>query len=106
VPVTEFQALHILQLRIVGHDRQGIGLTPYEALRASTTHPFEYLGELDASGTVQVGKRADLVLLQDNPLTDIANSRKIEGVMLGGRWLSKDQIQSGLASLELASPIR
>ena len=76
-----------------------IGLTPYEALRTSTTHPFEYLGELDVAGTVQVGKRADLVLLRANPLIDISNTQKIDGVMIQGRWLSGKRIEEGLASL-------
>jgi imidazolonepropionase-like amidohydrolase len=73
-----------------------IGLTPYEALRASTTHPFNYLGELDEAGTVTVGKRADLLLLEVNPLEEITNSRKIAGVMIQGHWLSKREIQEGL----------
>lgn len=81
-----------------------IGLTPYEALKTSTTHPFDYLGELDEAGTIQVGKRADLVLLDANPLTDIANSHKVKGVMLRGRWVSGDQLQEGLAKLEEPAP--
>jgi len=73
-----------------------IGLTPYEALRASTTHPSIFLGELDEAGSVAVGKRADLLLLEENPLEEITNSRKIAGVMIQGRWLSKREIQEGL----------
>jgi imidazolonepropionase-like amidohydrolase len=73
-----------------------IGLTPYEALRASTTHPIIFLGELEEAGTVSVGKRADLILLEENPLEEITHSRKIEGVMIQGRWLSKREIQEGL----------
>lgn len=74
----------------------GVGLTPYEALRTSTTHPFEFLGELDDAGTVEVGKRANLVLLEANPLEHITNSRKIAGVMIQGNWLSKTELQEGL----------
>jgi hypothetical protein len=77
----------------------GVGLSPYEALRASTTNPFEFLGELEDAGTVEVGKRADLVLLEQNPLEDITNSRKIAGVMIQGRWLSKNEIQERLDEL-------
>ena len=76
-----------------------VGLTPYEALRTSTTHPFEFLGELDEAGTVEVGKRADLVLLEANPLDNISNTQKIAGVMIQGRWLSKAEIQEGLEEL-------
>jgi len=77
----------------------GVGLTPYEALRTSTTHPFEFLGELDEAGTVEVGKRADLVLLEANPLDNISNTQKIAGVMIQGRWLSKAEIQEELEEL-------
>ena len=73
-----------------------VGLTPYEALRTSTTHPMEFLGELDEAGTVEVGKRAELVLLEANPLEEITNTRKIAGVMLQGRWLPQAELQKGL----------
>lgn len=72
------------------------GLSPYEALRSSTTHPFEYLGEIDEAGTIQVGKQANLVLLKKNPLINITNSRKVDGVLTQGRWLSGDQIRDKL----------
>ena len=77
----------------------GIGLTPYEALLASTTYPMEYLGELDEAGTLEVGKRADLVLLEANPLEDIANSRKIKGVMYRENWLKHPDIRIRLENL-------
>ena len=72
------------------------GLTPYQALRASTTNPFEFLGELDDAGTVEVGKRANLVLLEANPLENISNTQQIAGVMIQSRWLSKADIQAGM----------
>ena len=74
----------------------GVGLTPYEALRTSTTHPMEFLGELDEAGTIEVGKRAELVLLEANPLEEITNTRKIVGVMMQGRWLPQSELQKGL----------
>lgn len=73
-----------------------VGLTPYEALRTSTTRTHEFLGELDDGGTVEVGKHADFVLLGKNPFEDIRNTRKITGVMIQGRWLSQTEIQKGL----------
>jgi imidazolonepropionase-like amidohydrolase len=76
-----------------------VGLTPYEALRASTTYPFEFLGEPDDAGTIEVGKRADLVLLEANPLEEITNTSKIAGMMTDGRWLSKIEIQNRLEEL-------
>jgi hypothetical protein len=72
------------------------GLTPYQALRASTTNPYEFLGELEDAGTVEVGKRANLVLLEANPLENISNTQKIAGVMIQSRWLSKADIQTGM----------
>ena len=77
-----------------------IGLTPYEALKASTTHPMEYLGELDDAGTIDIGKRADLVLLEANPLEDIRDTRQIAGVMVGScqglpGWIDIQKVQAG-----------
>jgi cytosine/adenosine deaminase-related metal-dependent hydrolase len=66
-----------------------IGLTPYDVLRTSTYNPALYLSELDEFGTVEVGKRADLVLLEANPLEDIANTRQIAGTMVRGRYYSR-----------------
>jgi imidazolonepropionase-like amidohydrolase len=65
------------------------GLPPRAALEAATRNPAEWLGVLEETGTIEVGKRADLVLLSANPLERISNTRRIEGVMLGGQWLSR-----------------
>ena len=65
------------------------GLPPQAALEAATRNPAEWLGVLEETGTIEVGKRADLVLLRANPLENISNTRSIEGVMLGGQWLSR-----------------
>ena len=62
------------------------GLSPAEALRAATLHAAALLGDADA-GTIAAGKRADLVLLDGDPLADIANTRKIRAVVYGGRLL-------------------
>lgn len=75
------------------------GLSPYEALRSSTTEPFAFLGELDQAGTIAVGKRAELVLLGSNPLSDIAATRHISGVMIQGRWLGAEELEQGLTEL-------
>ena len=66
-----------------------VGLIPYDVLRASTTNPALYLGELEEFGTAEAGKRADLVLLERNPLEDITNTRPIIGVMVRGRYYSR-----------------
>jgi imidazolonepropionase-like amidohydrolase len=66
-----------------------LGLSPYEVLRTSTYNPALYLGELEETGTVEVGKRADLVLLEGNPLEDITNTRQIAGTMVRGHWFDR-----------------
>jgi len=69
-----------------------IGLSPFEALRTSTYNPAVYLNKLDEYGTVETGKRADLVLLDANPLEDITNTRQISGVMVRGRWYTRTDL--------------
>ncbi len=78
------------------------GLTPYEALATGTTAVAEFLGS--NTGTVAVGKSADLVLLDANPLDDIRNSRRIHGVMLRGEWLSAKRLDEMLAALASGIP--
>ncbi|MEO7141921.1 MAG: amidohydrolase family protein [Bryobacteraceae bacterium] len=68
------------------------GLTPMEALRSATIEPAKYLGWDDALGTIETGKVADLVLLNANPLDDIANTQKIAVVVLRGKVLGKAQL--------------
>lgn len=64
-----------------------IGFTPMEALVAATRHPAEYFGVQRELGTITPGKRADLVLLSRDPLSDIRNTRSIEAVVANGRLL-------------------
>lgn len=78
------------------------GLTPYEALRAGTAAPAEFLGAPDESGAVAEGKRADLLLLNGNPLDDVAHARLPAGVMTRGRWLPAPRLRSMLAEVEAA----
>jgi imidazolonepropionase-like amidohydrolase len=73
------------------------GLTPYEALKSGTANVGVYFGTQSTVGTVAAGKRADLILLDGNPLANIANSSRIAGVMVNGRWLSKADIDTRLA---------
>ena len=77
-----------------------VGLTPYEALRTSTTRPFEYLGEIDKAGTIEIGKYTDLILLNENPLKDISNVSKISGVLMRGRWIGSDEIKKRMNEIE------
>jgi imidazolonepropionase-like amidohydrolase len=68
------------------------GLPPWAALETATRNPAEYLGQAAEIGTVAVGKRADLVLLDANPLESTANLRRIAGTMLAGRWVPRERI--------------
>jgi len=70
------------------------GLTPYEALRAGTVDAAAYLRE--DFGAVRVGKRADLVLVEANPLADVRNAARRTGVMVRGRWLPAADLQKRL----------
>jgi len=63
------------------------GLSPKDALRAATLVPAKFLGFAGASGSVEVGMRADLVLLDADPTRDIHNTRRIDAVLLDGRLL-------------------
>jgi imidazolonepropionase-like amidohydrolase len=76
------------------------GLTPYEALKAGTTNVASYLNKSQTSGMIRKGYTSDLVLLNGNPLKDITQTRSVEGVMIGNKWLSKDYIASELKRLE------
>ena len=63
------------------------GLTPYQALRTGTVDVAKFMGEEGRSGVVRVGARADLMLLDANPLDAIANSLRINGGVVNGRWI-------------------
>ncbi|MBZ5703940.1 MAG: amidohydrolase family protein [Acidobacteriia bacterium] len=71
------------------------GFSPLEVLRAATVNAALSLGRTDL-GEVSVGKTADLVLLGENPSKDIRAIRKIEGVMVKGRWLPIDDLKRSL----------
>ncbi len=75
------------------------GLTPLESLQSSTSTAAQWLGIDKLIGTIETGKLADLVLLEENPLTNINNTRKIAGVFVNGKWLDKTKINSMLADL-------
>lgn len=74
----------------------GAGLTPYQALLAGTRNPAVAVGRPDGFGTVAVGKRADLVLLDADPLADIRNVWRRAGVFVAGRYLSAAEIDERL----------
>ncbi len=77
----------------------GAGFKPYEAIEAGTRNAAKAMGKLNEFGTIEAGKRADLILVEDNPLEDVANVRKRSGVMLNGRWFTEGQLGSMLDGL-------
>lgn len=76
------------------------GLTPLEALQAATYNAAEFLGLKDTLGTVEAGKIADLVLLEDDPTVDIGNTRKIAGVVVNGKYYARPALDKMLAKIE------
>lgn len=75
------------------------GLTPYQALETGTRNVAVFFATLRETGTVEVGKRADLVLLDADPLADVRNTTRRAGVMLRGKWLPKAEIDARLAAI-------
>lgn len=77
----------------------GIGFTPLEALRAGTLYPAEFLSPAGKFGTVAAGKRADLVLVDANPLEEVSRMSDPAGVMVRGRWLPRAQLRRMLGEV-------
>jgi imidazolonepropionase-like amidohydrolase len=75
------------------------GLTPYQALRSGTVNVGKFYNKPDL-GIIANGAIADLILLNGNPLTDINQTKNIHGVMLNGKWLSREWIDATLKTLE------
>jgi imidazolonepropionase-like amidohydrolase len=72
------------------------GLSPFQALQAATVHPAKFMKREKDLGTIEEGKLADLVLLDANPLEDIANVRKIDAVVANGRLLTRSDLDEML----------
>jgi hypothetical protein len=81
-----FALLHELELLVES------GLRPYQALEAATYNGARALNVLDELGTIEVGKRANLVLLQTNPLENISGIRQISGTILNGLYMPYDEL--------------
>jgi imidazolonepropionase-like amidohydrolase len=88
------------------HDELGLlvqaGLSPLEAIQAATLNAAKCLGLSDSYGTVEKGKVADLVLLDADPLAAIANTQKIAGVVVAGKFLPKADLHEMLKQTEEA----
>jgi len=80
----------------LGHEMRAMvqaGVPTYAVLEAATKNAAAFFGQEAEFGTVAVGKRADLILVEGNPLEDVRNVHRQAGVMVRGRWLPKDEIQ-------------
>jgi imidazolonepropionase-like amidohydrolase len=75
------------------------GLTPYQALETGTRNVATYFKRSKETGTIETGKRADLILLDGDPLVDIGNTTRRSGVMVRGRWLPQAEIERRLAEI-------
>ena len=73
------------------------GLTTLEALQSATLNPAKMLKGTDSLGTVAPGKLADLVLLDADPLADIANTQMIHAVVANGRYFDRAALDGLLA---------
>ncbi|HEX9736960.1 MAG TPA: amidohydrolase family protein [Thermoanaerobaculia bacterium] len=75
------------------------GLSPYQAIRAGTRDAAEFLGAHGEFGTVEPGRRADLILVEGDPLADVGNVARSLGIMVRGRWLDKAELEQRLERL-------
>jgi len=82
-----------------------VGFTPRQALQAASSKPAEFLQADGAGGwgSIEPGKVADLVLLEGDPLANIANTKKIAAVVLGGKFLARDDLDLMLAQARAAA---
>ena len=76
------------------------GFTPLQALQSATFNPAQFLGKMEKYGVVEPGHVADLILLDENPLTDISNTRKIFGVVVNGKYYSRQELDAMLQQVE------
>lgn len=77
------------------------GLSNGEALQTATLNPAKYFGISDSLGTISVNKIADFVILEDNPLENIANTQLIYGIVQGGSYLNRMQLDELLKDAEI-----
>lgn len=75
------------------------GLTPFAALQTATVNTANYL-EMKNKGTIEINKIADLILLNKNPLENIANTKTIETVIKNGKLFSKENFESMLKQVK------
>jgi hypothetical protein len=75
------------------------GMSAYEAIQAATLKPARFLGKETEFGTIATGRRADLILVEKNPLEDLNSLMKLKGVMVRGIWLPREKLDEMLAGM-------
>ncbi|MDX2412637.1 MAG: amidohydrolase family protein [Woeseiaceae bacterium] len=80
------------------------GLSPLDALKAATVRPAEYFSLQNKMGTIDVGRVADLVLLDANPLENIANTRSVSAVVTKGRFMTSNDLSALLEATSATTP--
>jgi imidazolonepropionase-like amidohydrolase len=75
------------------------GISVYEIVKSGTANVGQYFKGQDAFGTIAVGQRADLILVDANPLQNVSNMERRSGVMVRGRWLPASEIDARLATI-------
>ncbi|HUR98204.1 MAG TPA: amidohydrolase family protein, partial [Pyrinomonadaceae bacterium] len=89
---------------LILHDELSIfvqaGLSPFEALQTATINPARFMRRDKDLGTIEVGKIADILVLDADPLADISNTRKIKAVIVGGRVLNRQHLDKMLAEVQ------
>lgn len=81
-------------------------MSPMQALESATRKPAEWLRIADSVGTIERGKVADLILLDADPLSDIANTRRIAAVVLRGKLFRRQDLDALLAEVRRMPDIR
>jgi imidazolonepropionase-like amidohydrolase len=70
------------------------GIPPPEVIKIATRNGAQALGIERIVGTIETGKQADMIVLSENPLDDISNTKKIEGVIVDGQFIDSKQIET------------
>jgi imidazolonepropionase-like amidohydrolase len=75
------------------------GLSPMQALQAATKNPAEFMGVIQKQGTIEIGKNADILILDANPLEDVRNTAKIRALVVHGQLLDRAALDASLSNV-------
>ena len=91
IPIPPSVPGHSLHLEL--EELVAAGLSPLEAIGAATLSPAKFFSIEDDMGSIDVGKRADMLILSRNPLDNISNTQAIDGIVVQGRHLAESDIE-------------